>query len=260
MTRRHTLYILLLLASPLMAQTTTTTDPFDFRIRASVGVEKRIVKGFNAFVSEEVVTRDNVTNLSKLKTQAGLSYKPIPYFKMAADYTFYAIWHDPNSRHSSEFWDLRHRFRFHLYGIYKYRGWSFQLRESFQTTTKTEDINLYQEPQTLLELRSKLKVGYDCQSVPLSPYISCELTNTLNAAQFNEARTEVTYDHAYIDKIRTTLGMVYQPGKRHEIDFALFYDRKYDYEWDATRKGKFKSVTYVIGNDLNLSVGYTFKF
>ena len=259
MKRIYTLFIIIVLAAGVAAQT-TTTEPFDFRLRANVNVEKKIVKGFNIWVGEEIVTRDNVTNFSKFKTQVGLSYKPIPYFKMATDYTFYAIWHDPNSRHTENFWDLRHRFRFHLYGMYEYMGWKFQLRESFQTTTKTEDINTYQEPKTLMELRSKLKVAYEFQSAPVTPYVSCELTNTLNAARFNDERTLVTYDHVYIDKIRTALGVEYQPGRQHYLDFCLFYDRGYDWDWDATKKGKFKSVEYVISNELNFSVGYTFKF
>jgi len=244
----------------LMSAQTTVEEPFSFNLRPSITIQKKIIDGLNIYVGEEIVTKNNVTEFSKFKTQVGLSYKPIPYFKMAADYTFYAIWHDPNSRHTENFWDLRHRFRFHVNGMYDYNNWQFSVREIFQTTTRTEDINTYQQPKTLMELRSKLKVAYECQSVPITPYVSCELTNTLNAARFNEERTDITYDHVYVDKIRTALGVEYQPAKSHYIDFCLFYDRKYEWEWDATKKGKFKSVTYIIGNELNLSIGYTFKF
>jgi len=257
---RKILLLLFVLLPLLIAAQTTTEQPFSFNLRGNINVQKKIVSGFNIWVGEEFVTKNNVTEFSKFKTQVGLSYKPIPYFKIAADYTFYSIWHDANSRHTEKFWDLRHRFRFHVSGMYEYNNWQFAVREIFQTTTRTEDINTYQQPKTLMELRSKLKIAYDFQSKPVTPYLSCEVTNTLNAARFDDTRTNVTYDHVYVDKVRTSLGVEYQPAKSHFIDFCLFYDRQYEWNWDATKKGKFKSVSYDISNDLNLSIGYTFKF
>ena len=62
-------------------------------------------------------------------------------------------------------------------------------------------------------LRSRLQVEYDIKGVPLTPFVSCELTNELsNAMQY--------------DKVRAQAGVEWKINKKHILSGAYLYQNE----------------------------------
>lgn len=247
-------------AAQTAPQYRATEPEFDFRGRFSAEVDKRIIKGLHVSLSEELRVNDNWGAIDRMHTTLGISYKICPYFRVGAGYTFINIWHDPNKRHQSKYWDLRHRATVDLTGTYKTGAWRLSLRERVQTTTKRENGNRYQEPRTEVELRSRFKVAYACRTVALEPYVFCEVRNTLNAVKYASDLQNISYSDVYVNRVRASVGVEWRIDRGNRLDFYGMFDYARNKDIDAKKDGTLKSITTETEYYFTLGIAYKFGF
>jgi len=275
------LAVLFALAVPQIAHAQIDLDADnDFRGRLSVEADYKIFKGFHASLSEEIRVANNFRSFDRFMTTAAISYKPISYLKIGAGYTFMSMLDtDPVLGNT---WDLRHRAFLELTGMYEVDGWKFSLRERFQTTFRTDEYNIYQSPKAESALRSRLKVSYEFESVPLEPYVAFEPRVTFSgvnvesvAKTADEAKNpdyKVVFNNVYVNRYRTQAGLEYKVAKHHSLDFYFLGDFWNDTVVDTNKEGKLKRVqdpstgeyVYAVyfrkGFNASLCVGYKFSF
>jgi len=270
MKRFLTASAILLCLSSAFARAQEVTDAesvSDFRARVSVGMDKKIAKGFHVTLSEQVRFKDKLSTFDRSKTKVGLSYKVCPYFKFGADYSYMYVKRQLTAEQVDEpTSESRHRADFYLTGMYKVGPWHFSLREMFQSTWNMRpDFNTFQKPNPAMDLRSRLKFSYAFYDKPVEPYLSCEIRNTLNAVDYTSLNTKgatiadnVKYNKVYVDRIRTALGVEWFINKRNSMDFYLLYDTGKKQKIDTNKRGKLKEVTNVPYNYFSLGIAYTF--
>lgn len=253
-------------------------EDFDFRGRISVELDKRIVSGLHFQVSEEFRMKENMTQVDRFYTAAGLSYKPCPYFKIAGTYTFRA------SMAKNSTWNLSNRVALDLNGMYNTGNWKFSLRERVQWTGAMGEMNVYQDLRNEFCLRHRLKAAYTFRNKPVEPYLSVELRNTLNAISYTAMRHEsvpgdnVSYNDVYLSRVRFQPGVEWQLSRRSSLDFYLLGDYCFDKKYDANKQGDLKpldlskygassslssSPCYMVNRrqwHLSIGVGYLFEF
>ena len=209
MTKTSIIAFCLAIALPSMAgaQVHEDTD-YDFRARISAELDKKIVGGLHANISEEFRLKDNLSAVDRFYTTVGLTWKTCPYFKIGAAYTLMNL-HKRADAGGWE-WDLRHRATLDLTGMYNAGYFKFSLRERFQLTHRTGEMNIYQNPRNAFALRSRFKVAYVSPSKPIEPYVSVEVRNTLNNVHFDSPSftvkqgDNVRYNDVYVNKVIKT--------------------------------------------------------
>ena len=88
--------------------------------------------------------------------------------------------------------------------LYPFNGMEFMKYEQEIDTKKAKSKH---------SLRSRLQVEYDIKGVPLTPFVSCELTNELsNAMQY--------------DKVRAQAGVEWKINKKHILSGAYLYQNE----------------------------------
>lgn len=256
----------------VQAQTDVALDP-EFGARVSVGLDKKIVKGFHITLDEEVRFDNNFRNFDRSQTTLGLSYKVNPYLKFGMGYVFIA----PYSSSNNAFKNLRHRLYFDVRGMVKAGKWDFSLKERFQWTYRAGDFNEYQYPRNALTLKSRLTVKYN--SKVASPYLYFELRNFLNAPVIYanyDGTNYITDDGSvkgdpgwflhsfrggYINRYRTCLGVDIKVNKHNKLNFYFLGDFVSDKVVDANAEGtKLKSYTKEHGFVGNFGAEYVFSF
>ena len=201
---RKLLPILLCLAvAPLYAQglkseDETTTNAAELRVEANFTKHFKVrEQGINLYLSEAVFSRLYEQTYSQLEnttdkaspyfrrsyTTVGLSYAPIDYLRIGADYTLKVYGDkftadDGTVNPANEY--LRHRASVYLTGQYTIDEWKFSLREKLDANIRTDSVNTHEKPQTELILRHRLMAQYTVPGKPLKAYASVELWNTLN--------------------------------------------------------------------------------
>ena len=154
-------------------------------------------QGINLYLSEAVFSRLYEQTYSQLEnttdkaspyfrrsyTTVGLSYAPIDYLRIGADYTLKVYGDkftadDGTVNPVNEY--LRHRASVYLTGQYTIDEWKFSLREKLDANIRTDSVNTHEKPQTELILRHRLMAQYTVPGKPLKAYASVELWNTLN--------------------------------------------------------------------------------
>ncbi len=274
---RITVGILLLLfvvcIPSLHSQTDVAIDP-DFGTRFSLSVDKKLAKGLHLQLEEEVRMDDWGRSFDRLHTTLGLTYKVNQYFKLGIGYALI----NPYSSVSSAFKSSRHRLMVDATGNLRFGDWRLSLKERFQATYRTGDMNEYQNPRTALTLKSRLKVSYKGLR-RLEPYAYFELRNTLNApvikANYDGANYVTddlsqsgepgwfinSWNGVYVNRLRGSLGAEYRLGSRSTLDVALMADRTIDKVVDANAEGtKLKSYTREKTFMYWLTVGYKYSF
>lgn len=231
------LAVLCMAASVLRAQSLWT----------SVDMKFGLAKGLSGYVEGEFRTVDGLDGTERWAASAGLDYRLCRWLKMSAEYKY--IHRHVESRTTrkgniiSDYWQPRHRLSFALTGSYSWNRFSFFLRERYQYTyhteqavakwdgddgsAKTDELVGASHKQVL---RSRLKAEYNICKSGFTPFVSCELYNSLSG---------FTYE-----KTRWTVGTDYKFNKRHSV--SVFY-RYIDRSDDDDTNG------HVIG------VGYSFK-
>ncbi|MBQ8703766.1 MAG: DUF2490 domain-containing protein [Bacteroidales bacterium] len=272
--------LLLAVAIPAAAQTDVELDN-EFGARLSVAADKKLTKGLHLRLEEEVRFDDNFGAFNRFHTTLGLSYKVNDYLKLGVGYALINPWDSD----SNSFKSARHRLMLDATGSMHFGVWRLSLKERFQATYRSGDMNVYQNPRTALTLKSRLKLQYKGWR-RFEPYTYLELRNTLNApvieATYNDATGKWGYysggtfysrdddnpgwfldgfDGVYINRFRFAMGFDYRINRESSIDVCLLLDQVRDKVVDANAEGtKLKSYTREKGFVGWLAVGYKYAF
>lgn len=278
MLRKEFIFLLILVGVMVLpmavgAQTAVELDP-EVGGRIAVGLDKKLAKGLHLELEEEVRFDNNFSSLGRLQTSLGLKYKVNNYLRVGIGYCFI----NPYDSDASAFKSSRHRLIADVTGGYGFGSWRLSLRERLQATYRTGSFNIYQNPQPLLELKSRLKLAYKGLQ-RWEPYAYGELRHSLNAPAITAIYSGGTYlteemnekgdpgwfisgwNNAYLNRIRFCLGTTYRLSKASTLDFYLLADRVSEKCVDANAEGtKLKSYTRETGFVGWAGVSYTYKF
>lgn len=257
----------------LKAQTDVDLDP-EFGGRLSVSIDKKLARGLHVSLEEEIRMDNNFSSFDRFHTTLGLSYKVNDYLKLGVGYAMI----NPYSSSNSAFKSSRHRLMLDATGSLRFGDWRLSLRERFQATYRSGDMNEYQNPRTALTLKSRLKVSYKGLR-RIEPYAYVELRNTLNApvisasydgtnyltsalSQYGEAGWFIdSWSGVYVNRVRGSVGFDYRLSKASSIDVSLMADRIMDKVVDANAEGtKLKSYTRETGFVGWINIGYSYSF
>lgn len=257
----------------LKAQTDVDLDP-EFGGRLSVSVDKKLARGLHVSLEEEIRMDNNFGSFDRFHTTLGLSYKVNDYLKLGVGYAMI----NPYSSSNSAFKSSRHRLMLDATGSLRFGDWRLSLRERFQATYRSGDMNEYQNPRTALTLKSRLKLSYKGLR-RLEPYAYIELRNTLNApvisasydgtnyltsalSQYGEAGWFIdSWSGVYVNRVRGSVGFDYRLSKASSIDVSLMADRIMDKVVDANAEGtKLKSYTRETGFVGWINIAYSYSF
>lgn len=255
------------------AQTDVDLDP-EFGGRLSLSLDKKLAKGLHLKLEEEVRIDNNFSTFDRFHTTLGVTYKVNDYLKLGMGYAMI----NPYSSSNSAFKNSRHRLMIDATGSMRFGVWRLSLKERFQTTYRSGDMNEYQSPRTALTLKSRLKLSYKGLQ-RIEPYAYVELRNTFNApvvvanydgtqyltstlSQYGAEGWFIdSWTGVYVNRLRGSLGVSYRFDKRSSIDVEFLADRVMDKVIDANAKGtKLKSYTYEKGFVGWLAVGYNYSF
>lgn len=256
------------------AQTDVALDP-ELGGRVTVSVDKRITRGLHVFFEEEARFDNNFGSLDRLQTTVGVNYKVHPNIKLGLGYALI----NGYGSNSESFKDPRHRFMADVTGMLHLGRWNLSLKERFQLTRRTDDFNIYQNPQNALTLKSRLMLRYKSQG-RVEPYAYFEVRNFLNAPVVEAAYDGYNYytldDHSeigepgwflkgfngcYVNRLRGSLGMDVRLTRRSTLDFYLLADYVMDKKVDANATGtRLKSYTRETGFRGWVGAGYEFAF
>lgn len=257
----------------LKAQTDVDLDP-EVGGRLSVSVDKKLARGLQISLEEEIRMDNNFGSFDRFHTTLGLSYKVNDYLKLGVGYAMI----NPYSSSDGAFKSSRHRLMLDATGSLRFGDWRLSLRERFQATYRSGDMNEYQNPRTALTLKSRLKLSYKGLR-RLEPYAYVELRNTLNApvisasydgtnyltsalSKYGEAGWFIdSWTGMYVNRVRGSLGFEYRLSKASRIDISLLADRIVDKVVDANAEGtKLKSYTRETGFMGWINIGYSYSF
>ena len=268
-------YILLLFFVPFTVSAQTDVDlESELCGRISVGVDKKITKGFHVTIDEELRQNNNLANFDRLQTNIGAKYKVHPNVKIGLGYSLI----NPYSTTDKAFGKARHRITFDVAGNLVFGQLQFSLKERLQMTHRTGDLNTYQNPRNALALKSRLTVKYKC-SERLSPFAYLEIRNTLNAPVIsaNFDGTNYLTDTGsktgepgwfldgfcgnYVNRIRGAFGADYSFDRHNSLNICLLLDRISNKVVDANNEGtKLKSYTRETGILAHIAVAYVYAF
>lgn len=244
--------------------------------RFALAVDKKLAKGLHLRLEEEVRFDNNFASFDRFHTTLGLTCKLSRHFKAGLGYSMINPYGD------GAFKGARHRAMLDATCGLHLGDWRLSLKERFQATYRTGDMNIYQSPRTALTLKSRLKLQYNGFR-RVEPYTSVELRNTLNAPVVNatyNAATDTWGYYAdgvftqkgeagwfldgergvYVNRLRFALGMEYRISRQSSIDICLMADRVMDKEIDANAEGtKLKSYTREAGLVGWLAVAYCYS-
>ena len=228
------------------AQTVTDDPSSSFGARTSIGVEKKVAKGFTVGLEEELRFSDDF----KSYTTLGADLKVAPHLKVGAGYTF--IYRQD---------EMRHRAFVNLTENFKSGNWTFSLRERVQMTHRTADINTWQNPRNLVESRVRFKASYKVPGKKIEPYGMLEEKNTLNAVKYTTTEaSSMSYSDIYLNRMRCMLGVEWKIAKHQTLDIGAFYDYTYRKSIDAKRStGTLKTITLKPGNNVNFAISYKIR-
>ena len=228
----------------------------DLQFRTGFEVEKSICNRFAISWNEELRLKDNFSKLDRIYSDISLSMKATRWLKLSAGYTFISIDHEGKKKNNyKNYWNLRHRLTLGATFSYRtYTNWTFSLKERVQTTFLTEDnIDKREKSNPKWVLKSKVMAQYKIRRIPLVPYISVELCNTLNAPDLT--------DGEYLEKIRSAIGAQYRFNKRNSINFYYRFDYNLDKKLDVKKStGVLKSITNAKEYNNIFCVSYKYKF
>ncbi|MBP5722569.1 MAG: DUF2490 domain-containing protein [Bacteroidales bacterium] len=242
--------------------------------RISVGVDKKITKGFHITLDEELRQNNNFGSFERLQTNIGAKLKVHPNVKIGVGYSLI----NPYSTSDKAFDNARHRITFDIAGNLDFGKWNISLKERLQMTHRTGDFNIYQKTKNALALKSRLTAKYK-YSERLAPFAYLEIRNTLNApvisanfdgtAYLTDAGSKTGepgwfldgFCGSYVNRIRGAFGVDYSFDRHNSLNFCIFLDRISNKVVDANSEGtKLKSYTRETGFLANIAVAYVYSF
>ena len=244
------------------AASAQTRDDFSAELgaRMSVEIDKRILKGWHVYASEQIRLDDNLTTFDRFHTTVGTSYKPLDWLKFGVEYSFINHY-KPNAKE----WENRHRGSFFLTESIKYGLWTFSFTETFRATYKAYEINEAQGPKTQLQAKLRFRAKYRGWGY-WRPYFGIEGRMTLNGTYgtFSDDFKYYTFDSysdLYLNRVRGTVGVEWKVGTYSAIDFKILTDYNFGVDLDLKSDGTtVKSLTQENKLMPSLCVGYTFSF
>ena len=267
----------LLILLPLVAVGQTHSElPFEYGGRFELELDKKIAKGLHLSLSEELRLADNFTAFNRLHTTVAMSYKLGSNLRVGAGYALI----NPYNTTDKAFASSRHRVMVDATATFPLGDWQLSLKERFQSTYRTGEMNEYQNPRNALTLKSRLKVAY-LGLGRIKPFAYVELRHMLNApvikANYNAATNQYLTDEgtrtgeagwfldgfngSYLNRLRGALGADYRIDKRNYIGVTVLADRVSDKEVDANAEGtKLKSYTQQTGFKTWLVCSYKYAF
>jgi hypothetical protein len=260
MNKRYVLAALLLLLPACLLRAQDT----DFNTRTSAAIDWKLRKGLHLNAEYELRTQDDLAGVERHQATVGLEYKINSWLKAGADYIYIGHYN------SDDTFKPRHRFSANLIGTFDAGDWRFSLREKLQLTHYAYSVNTFQQPKNALQLKSRFNVkyrGFD----RVEPFAYIEVRNIFNAPRCSatystasEAWTDyefLSYDYAYVNRVRYAVGLDWKLSKRHALTFTEMLSNCRDWEIDTNKAGtKLKSMGWDKSRKATLCVGYTFSF
>lgn len=270
--------LLCLAAAPLQAQglkstDETTTHACELRVEANFTKHFKVRdQGVNLYLSQAIFSRLSESTYSQLEnktsdlqpyfrrsyTTVGLSYAPIEYLRLGADYTLKVYGNkltatDGSANPANKF--LRHRASVYLTGQYTVDNWKFSLREKLDANIRTDSVNVHEKPQTELLLRHRLMAQYTIPGKPLKAYASVELWNTLNqpvkylntyagkdANGKATAYAGQTFGQ-YLSEVRAQVGLRWRLDKTNALSLAYRFTYGYSRDVNITHNKSLIELT-----------------
>ena len=264
----------------------TTTHFTELRIEAGFTKHFKIRdQSINLYLSEEIFSRLQESTYSQLAdntevlkpyfrrsyTTVGLSYTPIPYMRIGADYTLKVHGNkftasDGTANPANEF--LRHRIAVYVSGHYAMDEWKFSLREKLDANIRTDSINPHEQPQTTLTLRHKLQAQYSVPGRPLKAYAYVELWNTLNQpVKYLNTYAGVDKDGnatayagksfgQYLCSVRAQAGLRWRVDKCNSLGIAYRFTYDYSRDINITKSKQLIELTNARGFGHYIVVSY----
>ena len=198
----------------------------------SAEFKARIIKRVNVFAEGEYRTTDKLASTDRWAGTAGIDYRPWRFLKMTAGYTYIHQHEETEVTKKGNiipaYWQPKNRSFFALTGSYDWKRFTLSLRERYQYTHRKEqyvpkfdDDGITQKNDELVVgkhkhlLRSRLELEYNIRKSGFSPYISCELYNSLS-------------DGFVLDKTRWMAGTSYKVNRHNSISLYYCYINKSD--------------------------------
>ena len=224
------LYVLTALLISVFAKAADSNDDYG-NVGGSVEVDitKRIIKGLELSVEEEIRFRDNFTDVERFSTSADLSYKPCKYLKAGAAYNLI------NLNHIKKGWEIRHRYYFYATGSYKLGRSKLSQRERVQSTYRVGVKETAKRANPKWYLRSRFGIDYNIRKSPFEPFVAVEFFNSLNNPLGDS-----------MDRYRLTGGCAYKLSKQSA--FQVYY------RYTKDQNPGDDDILHMI------CVGYSFKF
>ncbi len=224
MSKRLLLFIFVLINSGLLR----AQAPYS--LWSELDISYKIAPKLKLYLGEELRLRDNLSNLDRLETSLGVSYKIEKHFKVGAGYTYI------NYNHPDGYWENRHRFYGEIDGQFKIYRVTMSLKEKVQSTYRSGVDATETRANPKMYIRSKLSAEYNLKKSRFNPYVSAEIYNTINDPQKNE-----------ITKIKYTFGTKFRINEKNSLN--LFYRYSSEKNDDDVEGANILGITYSI--DLN---------
>lgn len=228
----------------------------DVQFRTGFEFSKKLNHGFSVAWNEELRIKDNISKIDRIYSDLSFALKANKWLKFSAGYTFISIDREGKKKDNyKNYWELRHRLTFGVsLSYHTYNNWVFSMKERVQATFLTDDeIDEREKADPKWVLKSKLMAEYKIQRIPLVPFVSVELCNTLNAPKLA--------GNEYLEKVRSAVGFVYRLNKRNSIHFYYRFDYNLDKKLDVKKStGYLKSLTEAKEYNNVFNVSYRFKF
>lgn len=181
----------------------------------SIDLQKKWKNGIAIDFEEEYRLRDDISTTDKFMSTLELSYKPFSFLKGGASYCMINYNHPgKKSTNYLDYWELRHRYSVYLQGVYDFYRFEISLKERFQSTYRVGVVETDTRANPKDILRSKLELDYNVKGLPLTPYISCEWSHSLNNPSGSNDLVETRY----------AAGLEYKVFKGFSVDCGYLYD------------------------------------
>jgi len=193
----------------------------------SAKVNYKFLDDFKISLENTYRIQENMSELSKVYFETGLSYKVSKFVDIQSEYRFSINSDIPVN-------DFENKFALGISLDYDIKRFKLTTRTKYQvsfTNFRTDDEGNVPDKY----LRNKLKLEYNVRKKPLDPYFYYEFFFYVGNMSVHE-----------IDKQRFTLGFDYKLNKRNDLDFAYIIQN--------SQKGKNAGFMHIIAISYNFSL------
>lgn len=183
----------------------------NYGTRLSAGVEKKL-DHLTLSAEGELRTMYYVRLISRGSLQLTADYQVAKPLSFGAGYEFMNFL---DTKYKD--YQLRHRLFFYAGGKCKWNRFTISLREKIQFTTKDESDRIKPNGKTDTYAinpewlsRTRLKISYDINNSPLTPFLAFEAGYQLNNPEGNK-----------VENIKVMLGTNFKLNKKHSFEFYV---------------------------------------